>query len=462
MPIKTEASFARKPTGDAPGLLGVKITGLRAVEDFRNIHPGLVLDTSLSMAGKSIETVLKTVTGLINCLNIGDKITIVGFGSNPYTIFSAVTITADPLQKSAMIADLTRHLVADGETNLQDALLHIGAINQAGPPMDVLMLLSDGDVTGTGIKTATGLYSIVKSCFGATPMYTIGYRNGYNAELMEAFAKRSQGSHTFAENELAMPVVIGDMIGGLQSAVANELILTFHAAFMCREPDTIVGEPTLKIGTIIADKPMWVLFDVPLGLENSPLLLNYKEDGVTKTATFTPIDGQCDELEILEQENRCMVGVALKKVKEAMMRHKLDEARELLSACLTTISSSRMVDRPLTILMKAQLEESLEEVNRAMQNLRRGHVPAHLVNRMTSLGANYAAQRGVTQMADNTTPGVFSSPHQTRTSQAMASQYTRASCSSLPADPAGDEPASDSLSYTAPEVLLAMATSTSF
>jgi len=121
-----------------------------------------------------------------------------------------------------------------------------------------------------------------------------------------------------------------------------------------------------------------------------------------------------------------------------------------------------MVDRPLTILMKAQLEESLEEVNRAMQNLRRGHVPAHLVNRMTSLGANYAAQRGVTQMADNTTPGVFSSPHQTRTSQAMASQYTRASCSSLPADPAGDEPASDSLSYTAPEVLLAMATSTSF
>jgi hypothetical protein len=279
---------------------------------------------------------------------------------------------------------------------------------------------------------------------------------------MESFATRSQGSHTFAQNELALPVVIGDMIGGLQSEVATELVLTFHGAFTCCEPAAVAGEPTFKIGAIIAEKPMWVLLEGPLGLEGSVLLLNYKKDGVAEATTFTPVDGQCDELEILEQMNRCVAGVALKKVKEAMKRHKLAEARELLSACLTTISSSRVVDRPLMILMKAQLEESLEEVNRAMRDLRRGHVPAHLVNRMTSLGANYAAQRGVTQMADNTTPGVFSSPHQTHTSQAMASQYTRASCSSLPADPAGDEPASDSLSYTAPEVLLAMAASTSF
>jgi hypothetical protein len=212
------------------------------------------------------------------------------------------------------------------------------------------------------------------------------------------------------------------MLGALQTEVAAEASISFDSRWSCCEPLASKGDSKFDLGSIIADKPMWAIFKVENGLQSSALTLNYRENGLPYTLMFSPVDGQVNGLEICEQELRCLTGITLNRVAELIQKRKLPEAKALLLKTLAELANSTVVSRPLVILMKAQLDETLEGVNTAVQ---RHNLPLDLLYRTTSLGGNYSAQRGVTQMADGQTPGVFSSPAQVLSSQVMCDQYSQ-------------------------------------
>lgn len=409
------------PSTGIPGLLGIKIVGNSPVA--KSIHIGLLMDTSGSMEGGRIDSVKRTMTVLLDHLVVGDKITLVGFSDKASTVFKELTIIDDPLQKPTLLGEISA-MVADGGTNLECGISMMGQILTGGTPLNAIALLTDGEIND-GISTTAGLYSMIKSYFNTVPVYTLGYGTSHNADLLKALALRSHANYTFIQDEIVLPISMGDMLGAIKTEVATDLSLGYDSRWYCAEPMADPGASNYDIGSLTADKPMWVLFKVPFGLQGSALTIKYKENGVDSNLSFQPTDGECDSLDIIEQAMRCETGIALNKVAEAMKRHKLTEAKDLLTSVLSVINSSQAVSRPLVIVMKAQIEETLEEVNKAISGHHVGFTPADLLYRTTSLGGNYSAQRGVTQMADAQTPNLFSSPAQIVASQAMSAGYSQ-------------------------------------
>ena len=412
MPVIIKSSFAKMPTTEAPGLLGVNISGSDPV--IKSIHIGLLMDTSGSMEGDRITSVKRTLSVLIDQLRINDKITLVGFSNDAKVIIDSVTITAD--NKAYLIGQIDG-LIANGGTNLEAGISGLGQLLLTPP--NAIVVLTDGHIN-EGLTSIAGLYSMITSYMKSVPVYTLGYGTEHNADLLKELSSRSKASYTFIQDEIQLPVSMGDMLGGLQTEVASAASIVYDPRWICLEPLAEAGP--YAIGSVIADKPMWVVFEVPFGSEEQTLTLKY--DG--SQVEFTPVVDQCSKQEVLEQHLRCLTGKTLNKVTQAMKYNRLVEAVALLQNALDCIKT--YILSPLVIRMKAQLDETLEEVQKSQLTNR---ADAGLLMRLTSLGGNYSAQRGVTQMVNAQTPGrLFSSNTQEETSSRMAVQYSQ-----MPQDP---------------------------
>jgi len=415
MPVIIKSSFAKLPTATSPGLLGVNISGSDPV--VKSIHIGLLMDTSGSMEGDRISSVKRTLSVLINQLRVDDKITVVGFSNAAKVILDSVFITAD--NKATLIGQIDG-LTATGGTNLEAGISGLGQLMQSPP--NAIVVLTDGHIN-EGLTSVAGLYSMVTSYMKSVPVYTLGYGTEHNADLLKELSSRSKASYTFIQDEIQLPVSMGDMLGGLQTEVASAASIIYDPRWICLEP--LAESGPYDIGSVIADKPMWVVFEVPFGSEGQTITLKY--DGAQ--VEFTPVVDQCSKQEVLEQHLRCLTGVTLNKVTQAMKYNRITEALALLQAGLQVLSSYSM--SPLVIRMKAQLDETLEEVQKSQRTNR---ADAGLLMRLTSLGGNYSAQRGITQMVNAQTPSrLFSSNTQEETSSRMAARYSQ-----MPEDPIVD------------------------
>ena len=421
MPVIVKSSFAKRPTLEVPGLLGIKIEATEPRQ--KNIHLGLLFDCSGSMEGDRIISVKRTIAVLLDRLNLGDIITLVGFSDNAQVILDAVTINSN--NKPTMLEAIDK-LTAAGGTNLEIGVVGLGQLLKERSPLSALVVLTDGHLND-GMTSVAGLYSLITSYMNSVPVYTLGYGEDHNADLLKNLSSRSRANYTFIQDEIVLPISMGYMLGALQSEVASEASIKYDPNWTCIEP-LAVPNSEYNIGSLIADKATWVVFNVPAGSEAANFTVCYRDE-INNLFTSRPGENEVAELEIVEQYVRCITGTTLNSVSEAMRLNKLVDARDLLISGLSAITSSKAASRPLVIRMKAQLEETLEEVNKAINRppMRRGFspmTPAALLNRTTSLGGNYSAQRGVTQMADGQTPGLFSNLSQEQTSNHMAVQYS--------------------------------------
>jgi len=372
------------------------------------------------MEGERIESVKKTIVVLLAQLSAGDKISLVGFNTTAHTIFNEILITGNSDQKALLLAHIDK-MVANGGTNMECAIAELGLI---GCKPNALVILTDGQIN-EGISSVAGLHSLIKSHLKTVPVYTLGYGTDHNADLLKSLSQRTFANYSFINDEISLPVSMGDMLGALKTEVASEAAIQYDSRWSCCEPLASVGGNTLELGSVIADKPVWVVFKVPYGLQSSVVNLAYKENNVDYSVSCLPDDSAFDKKEILEQELRCFTGSTLNAVTSLMRIFKLTEAKDLLNKGISLLDSSPVSSRPLVIVMKAQLEETLEGITSALQRRARA-LPPDLLYRTSSLGGNYSAQRGVTQMADGQTPNVFSSPAQVVASQQMAYDYNSA------------------------------------
>jgi hypothetical protein len=421
MPVIVKSGFAKRPTLEEAGLLGIKITG--SEPELKNIHIGLLIDTSGSMEGDRIDSVKRTLGVLLNRLSLGDSITLVGFSSSAKVILDSVTITND--NKLILLGEIDK-LITDGGTNLEAGISGLGQILKENTVLNALVVLTDGHIN-EGITSVAGLHSLINSYLKSVPVYTLGYGSDHNADLLKTLSFRTRANYTFVQDEIVLPISMGDLLGALQTEVASGMSIIYNSNWKCIEPLAEAGTE-YNIGSLIADKPMWVIFRVPLGQEAADYTIKYK-DSTANLLNSRPQDNEISPIEVEEQYVRCVTGTALNKIGDAMRKNKLEEAKALISTSIADISRSLAANRPLVIRMKAQLEETLEEVNKAMSRHRLPRspplmTPPNLLNRITSLGGNYSAQRGVTQMANGMTPSLFSSVSQEQQGNEMAAQYS--------------------------------------
>ena len=426
--INVKASYFKAPSSTEEGILGVRVNcdPISA----RAIHIGLIMDTSGSMEGERISAVKKTLSVLIDRLSEGDMISVVGFSSNATTLMSAIRITAD---NKATLIEQVNQLHADGGTNMESGITAMGNIFKDGlvRKPNAVALLTDGQVN-EGITQIGGLASLLRSYLSGVPIYTLGYGSDHNVDLLRSISGRTQATYTYITNEIVLPTSIGDLLGGLQNEVASSAWISYPNRWKCLEQNAGTTSP-FQMGSLIAEKPSWVVFKVPAGSEApATFKLNYKLTGSEETQTVDiVIDDSIDRLDVLEQQLRCTTATTLDEVTELLKRHSLGEAKAKLTQTCELLSTCEASTRTLVIRMKAQIEEMLEEVNRLETmtppqpglGRRRGHMVdfTPMVMRTSSTAQNYGAQRGVTSNAQ----ALFSSPTIIRTTQTVVSQYSQ-------------------------------------
>ena len=463
MSLSVSASYAKQPTATEDGILGVRIIGSDPVT--KSIDIALVMDTSGSMEGDRIASVKKTLSILVNKVDVGDKITLIGFSDKATVFLSSYLITNDSRANALAIVE---DLIADGGTNLEEGISMLGTIY---PPTaarpDALVVLTDGHVN-QGIKTLSGLCSLMNSYMNGIPVYTLGYGDNHNGDLLRGIADRTRAVYTYIDAEIVLPASIGDLMGALKTEVAKSVSLKFDKQLTCLEPnysaegdavaadtsgnaaplgggggrhvafaadamndDTVPDSvPThgispiaamtdrrsYSMGSIVANKPTWVVFSVPLTAVAATITLDYSVFGIPAVQTVSVmIDDTLDKIDIHEQMLRCTISRLMDSISTNLKAYSLAAARANITDGLAKIAASPAKDRPLAIRMKAQLDELAAEVN-GIERSRAGADIRHTILYATASGGGYSAQRGVTRMRSGSISTPFSSAQQRMTS----------------------------------------------
>jgi hypothetical protein len=420
MPVNVYASYALTPTATEDGILGIKVVADSPVG--RPIHIALVLDKSGSMDGARIASVKNTLNVLVDKLQVGDKITVIGFSSSADMIASCVTISDDSV-RSQIKASVDK-LVADGGTNMESGITLLGQLFSTGtelPLPDTVVLLTDGYVN-EGITTVAGVHSLLKSYVPNLPVYALGYGDDHNSDFMRELSRRTSGTYTFIDSEIALPASIGELLGSLQNEVAKGGFLTFPESWTCLELGSTGTSHGL--GSLVADKPTWTLLKVPASSVTGNVVLSYKNVGSTDDSLLpVVIDGALDRLDVMEQHLRCITASALDKAAGFIKAYQMDSAKQTVQDAIKLITTSEAATKPMAIRFKAQLDEMIEEIS----TTHRGHRGfANLLQRTTGTATRYTQQRGVSsQGGGDDDDGMFSTPLLMRAQAAMVTGYSQ-------------------------------------
>jgi len=422
MNVSVHASWMTVPSESEEGVLGIRIMSDSPIA--RAIHIGLVLDTSGSMEGDRIAAVKRTLSVLIERLQDGDKISVVGFSNAATRLFISHTIDATNRADSIKTVE---QLIADGGTNMEAGIVALGEMFQGNDVKpNALVLLTDGQVN-QGILSIAGLSSLLRSYLPSVPVYTLGYGSDHNAELLRSLSARTQATYTYIDNEIALPASIGDLLGGLQNEVASAATVLFPAVgWTCLELNPTENNQ-YHSGSLIADKPSWVMCKVAIG-SYTGVSLQYT-NSLTRATVVLPITfgTEIPVGEVTEQYLRCKTARTLSTVTSMLRDGRIREAKNQLTECRELLKDASQTT--MVIRMRAQLDELYEEViqseNESPQRRRgvRSNIDA-IAMRTSSTAQNYSAQRGVTGGGQNVDT-IFSSPAMIRHRTRMVEQYTQ-------------------------------------
>ena len=420
MSIQLSASVLSSNPG--PRVLAVKIFPNPIDASLPSKHLALLLDVSGSMEGTRIQAVKRTIHLLIDSLRLGDRLSLIPYSSRSTVAVDAVVMGED---RSALHRAV-ESLVASGGTNLESAILACKEL-LGRTTVDSVFLLTDGHIN-EGLTTSAGLLRILGA--NVPPLHTLGFGSDYNVRTLKNLSVSTRGSHTFADVAELIPKIVGDIVGGLTSEVATKGTLVLPTGWRCLEMGYEEGDESYTVGTLIAEKPQWVVLEAPADAV-VPTHLTYSHttpSGHIDTRTF-PVDASISDIEVCEQWNRTRVARVLEEVVDHIERRFYDGAKRALDNLYVYLHSSLAKDTPFVIRLLAQVDEMRSEVDRP----RHGH-DSVLTSRMVSNQVALGVQRGIVSRIDSAVEeeevGVrvyesFSSPAQRVASGRMEYAYSQ-------------------------------------
>jgi hypothetical protein len=378
----------------------------RAKAQRTQFHLALLLDTSGSMDGDRIKALQRTLHLLVDALVDKDCLTIISYSSEAAVLANGKVLSSETRSELHTIIDALR---ADGGTNMEAAIV---ALRDLTLSVDSVFILTDGHVN-QGITGGSGLKTLLnRSVSAGTPVNTLGFGSDHNSHMLRDMAMRSCGTYTYADKDELLPAIIGDIVGGLQSTVGKQGKLTIPEGWTCKEIG-LIEDGYYNTGTLIADKPQWVVLSAPTGTAIPSLTFTWLDGHVPHMISFT--NSVVPEMDVATQRDRCAVAKAFVDASDAVEQRNIRVAKIVLQDVKAVLDKSIAKNATFVVQLYAQIDQMFEELQRA--------TPAAVSSRMASGAAVLGNQRGI--MSGGGDPRAFSSPLQIDTQTRMTTRYTQ-------------------------------------
>jgi len=439
MSVSISSSFL-KPLSflnpDESPILAVRILPAPIDETTRRpYHLALLLDGSGSMEGERINAVKRTLHLLIDAMMDSDKLSLIQYDSDAITLCSAKVINA---ATRPVLHTIVEGLRAEGGTNIECAISHLTRLVS----VDSVFLLTDGHVN-QGIMSSNGILRLLSAAVPVgTPVNTLGFGAEHNSRMLRDMAVRSRGSYTYADAAELLPAIIGDIMGGLSSEIGRNTQLAIPEGWECMEYGADVTLRSYGVGTLIAEKPQWVVLKGTKGCVIPPdLVLTWTSNGIPQTQPV-PIDTSIPVIDVTEQYLRAKVASTFAQITEFLETSRYSEAKTLLESLGHELDASAAHSRPFVLRLRAQVDEMLESITvlatappppqYGVPRIHRQHFDlgppplAPLLSRLASNTTTLGVQRGFLSQENSTVEdaNVFSTPRQLRVSRAITGGYT--------------------------------------
>ena len=408
-------------------VLGVRIVPSLCASARRPFHLALLLDTSGSMSGVRIDTVKRTLHLLIDALALGDTLTLIKYNSVAKQLRPPTVISEEsrPLLRKSVDG-----LSADGGTNLESAFTVLRDVTG----VDAVFVLTDGHVN-QGITAASGLQRLAEAAVVAgTPLNTLGYGAEHNSRLLRDIAMRSRGTYTFADAAEMIPAIIGDIVAGLADEVGRNAVFRVPTGWRVLEVDGS-AEGVYRIGTLIAEKPQWVVLErTDAGSEVPTIHLEWICAGGGTGGAECAVTDALNRLDVAEQRDRARVATTFRAVSDMLETGGSGHttAVDTLVALQNTLGESPAHDTTLVIRLRAQIDEMLEMLRMppaptglawAYGGVGWGLPAAPLLSRLASNTVALGMQRGVLSGCGQ--EQTFSSPAQRRATTSFVTHFSQ-------------------------------------
>lgn len=203
----------------------------------------LIIDTSGSMQGQSIEQARKALLFALDSLSAQDRFNLIEFNSAASALFPA------PVEASTDHVLRARHFVnalrADGGTEmLQPLELALGQPISPGY-LPQLVFITDGQVGNT-----TEIVDLVRRRIGQARLFTVGIGHGVNSQFLGDLARFGRGSEVLIADLWQVQGRMTELVAQLTSPVLHDIEVHWPAeveAVPERIPDLYTGQPLMVV-----------------------------------------------------------------------------------------------------------------------------------------------------------------------------------------------------------------------
>ncbi|KAL9653259.1 hypothetical protein ABK040_010966 [Willaertia magna] len=337
-----------------------------------------VIDKSGSMEGTKIELVKQTLSFVIDQLKNEDRISLIEFDNDVNTLINLTNMNEFGKEKAKKSVD---GIKVGTTTNISGAILQaFDVLRNRNNPSSVssIILFTDGLPT-KGITDSNKIKLMVEKFMNSyitnnsTSFFTLGFGNEHNANLLTTISQIGGGLYYYIEKEDKIGEAFIDILGGLVSVVAQQIVLKFkvkHDNVKFKgiinsgyNPQVMIEgkEVHLRLGDLYSEEERDIIFQLELGneqggIEKQELLdltleyfnviateLEKKEETVIvcRSESTRNLNGLGFHKEIDKQRNRITSADAISKARELADQNKLTEARNVLEEAIEKIQKSR-------------------------------------------------------------------------------------------------------------------------
>jgi len=340
-----------------------------------------VVDTSGSMRGQKLNLVQDSLEFVLGQLQPTDSFCLVNFGGSAQVLHPLKPMTSVHKPESLHACD---KLLASGGTNMLSGL-KVGLEQVPMTGISTVLLFTDGRP-----NTPTGVRELIQPALskvkGGCTLHTFGYGTDHDAAFLRGLAEEGKGDYYFLEKPDDIPSSFADVLGGLLSVVAQNIVLEivpcenvklakFHTTF------DVTQNHQVKIPDLYAEEKRDILIEVTVSSTKSPMnqplfksTLSYfsvvsstmhtSEPHITQLNRETTLNNEQKkvDLDVDEQRNRVVCANVLRDAQKAADAGELEKARAQLHEAIGKIKSTSSAARAETQLLLADLTEAADSM----------------------------------------------------------------------------------------------------
>jgi Ca-activated chloride channel family protein len=270
------------------------------------LNLGLVLDHSGSMRGRPLDTVKQAAQELLQQLQPGDRITLIGFNHEP-----KVLIPNQAIESVTSIAESLQALMAAGGTNIDEAL-KLGIEELAKGKKDAIsqmFLLTDGENEHGDNDRCLKLAELAAGY--SMTIHALGFGDQWNQDVLEKIADAGGGVLSYIQAPEQATAEFDRVLGRMQAVGLTNAFLALQLSPQVRlaqlkplaqvAPETIElsviqeGDTAIvRLGDLLVDAPRVILANLyldqlPPGEQTiAQIQVRYDDPATGQTELLTP------------------------------------------------------------------------------------------------------------------------------------------------------------------------------